>query len=102
MSLKVTAYTGDGPFQEIMKTAPKEQFNARIRTELRQCAEKLSDACNFTNEELVEAAFAALIGTRDNVIEAKRVMAQNKAKELRLSFERAGGRPASIERLVAA
>lgn len=85
-----------------MKTTEKQQFNARVRGEVRQVADKLSDACNFTNEELVEVAFAALIGTKDNVIEAKRAMAQMKAKELRLSFERANGQSVSIRQLVAA
>lgn len=85
-----------------MKTIEKLQFNARLRGEVRQVADKLSDACNFTNEELVEVAFAALIGTKDTVIEAKRAMAVMKAKELRLSFERANGQSVSIGQLVAA
>ncbi len=72
-----------------MKNRVKEQFNARVRKEVRDVADKLSNELNFTNEELVEVMLAALIGTKDNVIDAKRVMAQMKAKELSLSFEAA-------------
>jgi DNA repair protein RadC len=62
----------------------------------------LSAQLNFTNEELVEVMLAALIGTKDNVIDAKRVMAQMKAKELNLTFERAGRQPNGIEPALAA
>ena len=72
-----------------MKNSEKEQLNARVRSPLRSAIGRLAHECNFTNEELVEVAFAALIGTKDNVIEAKRAMAQMKAKELKLSFEQA-------------
>lgn len=77
----------------------KQQFNARVRGSLRAAVDKLAGECNFTNEELVEVAFAALIGTKDNVIDAKRAMAQMKAKELKLTFEKAGTRRAQQQHL---
>lgn len=76
-----------------MKTMEKEQLNARVRREFRQVIGKLADECNFTNEELVEVAFAALIGTKDTIIEAKRAMAASKARELNLSFEEPDHQP---------
>ena len=100
-SLKVPLDTGQTPIQENMKNRNKEQFNARLRPEVRDVTSQLSLELNFTNEELVEVCLAALIGTKDNVIEAKRLMAQNKAKELKLSFERAGLRSVSAERMAA-
>ncbi len=84
------------------KQQSKQQLNARVRSELRQAVEELSNACNFTNEEIVEAAFAALIGTKDNVVDAKRVLAQMKAKELKLSFEQAARQPNGQLELIAA
>lgn len=75
------------------------QLNARVRPQLKKLVERLATECNFTKEELVEVAFASLVGTRDNIIDAKRMMAQMKAKELELSFkcaDRHAGQPEAV------
>lgn len=85
-----------------MKNRSKPQFNTRVRKEVKSVADKLCIALDYTQEEIIEIAFAALVGTKDTVIEAKRLKAQMFAKELNLSFERANLQPVSSRHLVAA
>ncbi len=65
----------------------KKQFNVRLTEGRRTIAMTLADAAELTRDELIQAALAALIGTKDEVLLAQQRKAKRLAAELSLSFD---------------
>lgn len=64
----------------------KEQFNARIRPDLKRAASTVAAALDWTKEEIAEVALANLLGTRDELMIVKKRKAEKVSRELNLSF----------------
>lgn len=64
----------------------KTQFNARVRPAIKVAACRVADVADFTYDEIMEAAFAALFGTTDRLLRAKRDKAKKIAKDLEVSL----------------
>jgi hypothetical protein len=67
-----------------MKT--KEQFNTRVKSELKHAVCVVAAATNTTIEELTEAALATFLGSTSKELDARRTTAQTAVKRLRLRF----------------
>jgi hypothetical protein len=55
-----------------------------VRPSIKEAAVRTVDGSDFTQGEVVEAAFAALFGTKDPLLKAKRQKIQQLAKELKI------------------
>lgn len=67
----------------------KTQFNVRVPPKIKDVAVQVADALDWMRDEIAEAAYVALFGTKDEVLNAKVRKAQKTAKRLKLtlSFE---------------
>jgi len=49
----------------------RKKLNVRLHPEIRQGTLELAENCQITRDDLVETVFAALFGSKDEVVQAK-------------------------------
>ena len=71
----------------MLKIMEKKQFNARIPAKLRRATSLVVASLEWSNEDIAEVALATLLGSRDELLLAKKRKIEQAAKELHLSFD---------------
>lgn len=81
----------------------KHQLNIRVKPAVRDAVTQVCERLDWTRDDLAEVAIASLLGSRDNLIKAKRDKCVQIAKELKivLSFDLPGVVPLGLELLAA-